>query len=209
MGQRHQVYIRLPAIDYGKGNPNNRPTQVIGLHHQWLYGRTAIRLLANFFRALEAYKANHGGTLTYFPLGSASVARDGAEGMMQAIWSTDVAEGYYHNVHLFDGTDGETENPYRGDNNDGITVVDMADPLHPKYCLFTLEGIEAQGNPGPDQILSATDYALAYYPDMKDRKGNDMTAWVAPELAVVTSYPVMTRQELSAVFPKMSARLDA
>lgn len=203
MGQRHQVYIRLPAIDYGAGNPNNRPATVIGLHHQWLYGRTAVRMLANFFRFYENTKTTE--HLKYWPFGNSSVGRGDADALLCALWSTDVAEGYFHRVHSFQDDDGpETTNPYTGDNNDGITVIDLTDQEHPAYCFFTLDGIEASKNPGPNVVLSAKDYVLAYYPDLKWHDGTDARPQIAPELAVIAPYRVLSRAELGEIFPALA-----
>jgi len=210
MGQRHQVYVRLPAVQYGEGNPNNRPPLVIGLHHQWLYGRTAIRLLANFLHYHQALFADkEPDARIYSPLNDAGDGEE-ARALLSAVYSTDVAEGYFHRVWPFQKSDGELTNPYMGDNNDGITVIDLVDFAKPQYCFYTLDGIEcADPRPKPHTILTARQYVGRYYPKFKGRKGEDLTAWIEPELEVIEKFPLMDRAALAGIFPKMERRKAA
>lgn len=48
MGQRHQIYVKLPDIYFNEANPNNHKGVVIGIHHQWLWGSRALSLLSQF-----------------------------------------------------------------------------------------------------------------------------------------------------------------
>ncbi|TFY77860.1 hypothetical protein EWM64_g6150 [Hericium alpestre] len=62
-----------------------------------------------------------------------------------------------------------------GDNNDGITVIDVTDPASPAYCFVSVNGLEAQGaSPEPEHYipLSAEQYCRAYYPpqDLEELK---------------------------------------
>ncbi len=53
MGQRSQIIISAPRIDYGKGNPNNTPRQTYILHSQWCYGVSFVRMMSDLQHALE------------------------------------------------------------------------------------------------------------------------------------------------------------
>ena len=50
------------------------------------------------------------------------------------------------------------------DNNDGISIIDVTDPMAPSYCFVSFDGIEAEGELPSRVPLSAEDYARAYYP---------------------------------------------
>ncbi len=86
MGQRHQVYLRLRKIDYGDKNPNNKPETTIGIHHQWLYGQTALRLLNNLMTFWEQTKDDMYPPLHDWYIGD-------ARGILSAIGS--VTNSYY------------------------------------------------------------------------------------------------------------------
>lgn len=43
MGQRHQIYLRLPKT-------KKQQATTVGVHHQWLFGKNTIRRLADFLR---------------------------------------------------------------------------------------------------------------------------------------------------------------
>jgi hypothetical protein len=157
MGQRHQVYVVLPSA-YGKHN-------IIGVHHQWLYGHTAIRMAERFLTFVE--RAREGMSHPFVSsFGSSPID------VLAAIYSCDVEEGYYHGVHVLD--DGEPEDPRRGDNNDGITVFDLRGLKEARsgkrrfrgtisYCFANL--YEREGRPPPFTALSARQYCRSYYPN--------------------------------------------
>ena len=110
---RHQVYVVLPTE-----HPLAKKTPVVGLHHQWLYGHTAARQLARFLTFVQ--KA---GTSMSHPLLSGF---DDPLKILTAIYTCDPEAGYFSNVHPFVGEDAEVcKNPLLGDNNEGITVIDL------------------------------------------------------------------------------------
>src|SRR3990167_6421268 len=128
MGQRHQAYLRLPAVYYNENNSNNHGELTVGIHHQWLYGYSAVWALYRFLKWLKQDETN----IKYLEYS--------AKGAFAAAYSFDHELGYYHNVH--DLTDGETDNPLLGDNNNGITLVDFGDKVEPKYCFMSVGYLE-------------------------------------------------------------------
>lgn len=115
MGQRHQIYVKLPKKYYNEENPNNKDSTVIGIHHQWIWGKTALTMLRNFIQF--CLNANE-----YNPF----ITRYGDEiNLLQALYSLDVQTGYFHSTCPLE--DGETEDPRIGDNNNGITIIDLSD----------------------------------------------------------------------------------
>ncbi len=150
MGQRHQIYVVLP---------NNHPDRqkgkgIIGIHHQWLYGHTAVRLAERLLKFVLVAKGE------YNPWCSA-IRR--AEDMLSACYSCDPDEGYYHDVHILEH--GEPQDPRKGDNNDGITVFDLRRLTGKRgsirYCFSSF------GHNGLPELtpLSAREYVRAYYPE--------------------------------------------
>jgi len=129
MGQRHQVYVRLPKKFYNNGNPNNKKEKNIGIHHHWLYGITAIRLLRNYLKFQENVEPH-----------SLDFMREdyNALEILKGCYSLDIEKGYYHGVHEL--TD-EVNDPLLGDNNNGVTVIDFSKEKI-KYCFLSIGGLQ-------------------------------------------------------------------
>lgn len=204
MGQRHQVYINLPAVNYTTGgygdkpNPNNRGPKVVGFHHQWLYGWTATRFLARALKYIAATDQKYG------PF--ANTAHD-ALPALAALYSVEPETGYYHNTHPFDDGDAEVSNPHCGDNNDGITVIDLTGDK-PAYCFYSLGHTEG-AKVLKEGCYSADEYLRSYYPKLIDRSGQSMAGEVAPVLAYLADFRVLTREDMRRIFPNLSAKRAA
>jgi hypothetical protein len=134
MGQRHQIYVKLPKSSYNK----NKKAKVIGVHHQWLWGRTALQMLINFFTFCFKTDQDNKFTLGIDPIE-----------LLKALYSLDVQNGYFYSTHPLE--DGECENPLMGDNNNGITIIDLSDFTEDnirsstsvlKYCFMSLDHLE-------------------------------------------------------------------
>ena len=187
MGQRHQIYVKLPKKYYNKGNCNNKDSRVIGIHSQWLWGKTALELLQN----LVVFCLN---TEKYNPFTTHS---EEAIDLLQGLYSLNVDKGYFARCHVLkEGTD----NPLLGDNNNGITIIDLSDFTEDKtfdgdkpctakikYCFLSLGFLECLSNKeiktpnGVKSIsdlfnetnefhlkpINARDYIRLHYPDPK------------------------------------------
>lgn len=127
MGQRHQAYLRLPEVYYNSDNVNNRPQRNVGLHHQWLYGYGAVNALYRFL----AWVKKDSDNLRY-------ISHD-ENGAFEAAYSFDHELGYYHRVHTL--TKEDSKDPNLGDNNNGITVIDLAGKI-PGYCFASIGHLE-------------------------------------------------------------------
>jgi hypothetical protein len=208
MGQRHQVYIAVPQKQRN-GDKEVKSTAVLGLHHQWLYGKTAIRLLHNMLKYAENAKKNY----AYCYFNNHYDLRE-TQNLLESIYTTDHTYGYYHNVIGFNKDDTYDarvlRNPKCGDNNDGITVIDftngkneMADK--PRYCFYTLEGGDSFGI--PDLIWSAEDYLLHYYPKFMGKTGSGKEFSVEKEtkpiLRYLSKFDLLTHADLKRLFPEM------
>ena len=173
MGQRHQLFV-IAKI-------GNRYRGLAVFHHQWLYGATALKRCLGILAIFSA-PANR------LPIQQElTAARKHADEFWTEpqTWtslevpfpfittclllgaSLDVKEGYDASVLLmpfnmpFDG----------GDNNDGITVVDITDLSHVRYCFVLWDECDVfQVDRELDQAelpqmapLSGPAYLAAYY----------------------------------------------
>lgn len=210
MGQRHQIYVRLPKRDLGKDNPNTRGEITIGIHHQWLYGRTALKLLKQYLSFIAIDQKENGAD-------SFSRHYEATE-KLAACYSLIAEEAYYHGVYQFTEADSDVLNdPRKGDNNDGITVIDLTKET-PTYCFMSLHHIEAEaGEKCPNlKPLTAEEYVTYYYPHWREGKiterGNDGRNLIdAPELTIeiadlikfFNNYKTTTLARVKSIFPDM------
>lgn len=204
MGQRHQIYLRLPAQNYGKDNPNTCGEKTVGIHHQWLYGKTALKLLKNYLTFMSVADKDDGKN---------SFARkyDAME-RLAACYSVIPSEGYFHRVHT--DLEAECDDPRLGDNNDGITIIDISkDEI--KYCFMSICGIEAENYKKCPKFkpLTAEQYVTFYYPEWRsgfarDRDGNrvdapEHKAEIIELLDFLKNYKTLSLSRVKKIFPKM------
>jgi hypothetical protein len=183
MGQRHQIYVKFPGYgEKGKAKPTDG---IAGFHHQWLYGMTAVNSLA---RVLKFYinSTDEDKDMQYGPLHSnTAYGLKRHSEVIRALYSVDVEDGYWHFVHSFleeqdDYADrakdykppSEVLDPRNGDNNDGITIIDVSHGDF-RYCFMNighLEGeVECKTSLKP---MTAAEYLLHYYPKFMQKQGN-------------------------------------
>ena len=169
MGQRHQIYLR--TID----------GSIVGIHHQWLYGLRSVKQLKNMLTYIDnAVKNDETFSFKY-----------DAQSMLAACYSIDIESGYYHRVHKLDDN-----NPDNGDNNNGITLIDISDMDNPTYCFASIHGLERL-----DRSILEGDY--------QHKTPIDYKQWIYLHypLAATTEYDefferynVMTQQQLNSFF---------
>lgn len=185
MGQRHQIYVRLPKKFYNAGNPNNEDAKTIGVHHQWLYGKTAVDMLAQFMVFCGKQDAK------YNPFTS---RLSDVQALLNFLYSGIASVGYFHKVHDLDS---ECDDPTCGDNNDGITVIDFekSDGPFPAYCFVNIGHLE--GEFYDEKIhkklkpMKASEYLSAYQKD-----GHTLCN-------TLDKMPVITQERLAEIFPRM------
>lgn len=180
MGQRHQYIVIYPEMNLNEGNCNNKPERAEVIHHQWLYGFTAIRTLD---RVLRLAANCWDGKGTDYMFGRDKNGYTGGDGTraIAAAMSVDPDSGYYHNASIWEPADwnGMEGNRYRGgyvtpqnlkpgmfDNNDGITLIRFKRGERlPSYAFITpghLEGKHWKCGKGP---WTALQYLKFYYSD--------------------------------------------
>jgi len=189
---------------------------VIALHHQWLYGRSAIVNVKNMFDITEQETASSSNpfskevytfniedyirkvmTLVQVQFNPLHPRGIGIEGMTFLNSENFDVNGKY------DSRWDMRKNPMLGDNNDGITIIDT---IEKKYCLMNIFdpiNLEDEGYEDykgihllPSEVpVSAIDYAKAYYPSQTDIKENNEVC------DILKDYEVLTLTEIRKIFP--------
>ena len=216
MGQRHQIYLALPHCNLcngtgiypdmkarpscngcaGKGHPYGK---VVGLHHQWLYGTLPPHFLGRVFQFIKNSDAHLNQALTNGFENPAEV--------LKAIYQCDPSEGYYHSLSPLED---ECADPRLGDNNDGITVIDLRDPKSVGYCFMFFD--RPDRSVAPLTPLTAKQYVEAYYPptpfashSRPDKKRiEEVIAAVDDVLIEGQPARLLTVEDLAAIFPAMA-----
>ncbi|TRM68439.1 hypothetical protein BD626DRAFT_626740 [Schizophyllum amplum] len=166
MGQRHQAFLIAKVVPHGGGRARYRC--IAALHHQWCYGtlpvRAVIRLLAllrqpgnaQIVKAeLADIAEKYGGSMDEKPPAPRIPCPFSAY-LLNVAFNCDIEEPYASGGSLQGMLDAKM-NCWGGHNNDGITVVDVTDPLDPAY-----------GHLFDANVLSGFDYAARYYEDLSD-----------------------------------------
>ncbi|KAK4694341.1 hypothetical protein P7C71_g3228, partial [Lecanoromycetidae sp. Uapishka_2] len=185
MGQRHQLFV-IARI-------NGKYRTLAAVHHQWLYGRTALRRCHGTLKLLQ-----HPGS--QLPLQQELIAAARHE---EAFWGslpdkeddehvTDIDKSDEHVPFpyimtclmlgaSFGPSDGHISNvlvePFHmkyneGDNNNGITIFDVTDTCRVRYCFVDFYGMESKREVQLMAPLSARTYLAAYY-ELSDPKHQD------------------------------------
>jgi hypothetical protein len=187
MGQRHQIYVRLAD------------KSVIGIHHQWLWGITAVCRLANY--------------LNFTMTADEPLNKTEALDRLALCYSIDMQTGYYHDVHKLD--DEETINPEKTDNNNGITLIDLSGKT-PKYCFMSLHHLECldksiaeQCEQGEEpfknmQPMDVDKWISLHYSkkDFNKFQGTDKPSY-KKALKIVKTFKVMSHKDCQKMFPKI------
>jgi hypothetical protein len=160
MGQRHQIIVVYPKMYLNEGNPNNKDQRAQVIHHQWLYGRSAILALDRVLRlAKNSWSGDPKETDYLFGRGESGYTSGDGTRAIGATVSVDPDQGYYHNIHIWKPADWNGMNSvYKGDvgfvepqklepdmfdNNDGITVIEFrSGEALPRVCFITPDGLE-------------------------------------------------------------------
>jgi len=209
MGQRHQVYLRLPEVYYNPRNPNNRHATTIGIHHQWLFGQTALMLLVNFMTFWEGTKANADSPFVGWH-------RSNVQAILNGIYSIDYMRGYYQSVQELDPEC--CLDPRFDDNDDGITIIDVTGET-PEYCFMAICGLDGDSSFTVKNFtpLSAHQYVVAYYPHYLTESRTTNSRESQKEIVEIkefyleakglvrtlANYKVLTIERVQDIFPQM------
>jgi hypothetical protein len=194
MGQRHQIFIRIEnPVKYKNSLYNDSEKKklrklfggakysVIALHHQWLYGRSAIAMLHSILNVTNKETMGHNNPFNsegyYFKDGVDDFIKD-IMGCLQLMTCPLAPRGIgIERMHFLNDEDGDIRKNFTyGDNNDGITIIDT---IENKYCFMNIFSQEVGGSGvyGLPSMTpsSAMDYMNAYYGVTKESLGTYYT----------------------------------
>ncbi|KAG7449251.1 uncharacterized protein BT62DRAFT_929226 [Guyanagaster necrorhizus] len=209
MGQRHQVFAIAKLIP--KGDTKAYYRCIAAWHHQWCYGTLPLKAARRFLTLLQQKDnaeivldeicrvQNKFGRwrkkpeLPNLPCSYISF-------LMGSAWNADMddpADPYFHRGtflgSILDADMGST----RGDNNDGITVIDVSNPLKPAYCFVSVNGLESAEEVPDMEPLSAEQYVRAYYP----KEDGPKDASVQNVIDALADESLITLQMLAEAWP--------
>lgn len=192
MGQRHQIFVRIPnpaknlyaqpkekkelEKEFGTAD-----TTIIAYHNQWLFGRGAIsnclRLLqfgSQFSKSSKTDGKDYGTYDCPFTIngqkGNFNTVDKIINGIAFAMNFRPVKTawldaGIGSSFYIGKEDEGIREDFTRGDNNDGITIVDL---IENKYCFMNIYEQDKEAEHGIRSLpkikpLNARTYVSAYY----------------------------------------------
>ncbi|TGO26641.1 hypothetical protein BPAE_0055g00120 [Botrytis paeoniae] len=175
MGQRHQLFVVAKI--------NGRYRGLAAIHHQWLYGVTALEVCLNILKILQspanrialshelrhATRLQEEGWSRKIGFAKVSVADIPFPFILTCLVvgaGLRAKDSYHARVHnlpfnlSFDG----------GDNNDGITVFDITELMQVRYCFVNLDSSDSDEEEGgappkPPAMtpLTGPQYLWGYY----------------------------------------------
>ncbi|KAJ3546570.1 hypothetical protein NMY22_g2003 [Coprinellus aureogranulatus] len=204
MGQRHQLFLIARVREAPKDPKKYRC--VAAFHHQWCYGKSPLRCVSRF-KLLSGVKANADliqRDLDRYHLGlqrSSETPCPYISFLGGMAFSIDMERRTIDNIHHLPASMGSKD----GDNNDGITVIDISTPTDPKYCFAGVVDFEepiVEEWPAP---MSASEYLWTYEPQDLDPLSCD---WAQEEdslneaiIGRLASMPLLTLEVLAETWP--------
>ncbi|KAL8857387.1 MAG: hypothetical protein Q9178_006014 [Gyalolechia marmorata] len=205
MGQRHQLFV-IAKI-------NGRYRTLCAVHHQWLYGHTAVKRCLGSLKIFQ----DPGNRV---PLQQELlIAKDREE----SLWPEDPPElgdheeyihfpfiatcltlgasfgreGYHHGVSV---------EPFymqydQGDNNNGITIFDITDLERVCYCFVDYNGMESEREVQLMAPLSGRTYLAAYY-DLDEVGGQGVKEQMMLNVGALDKYPLILTSTLQETWPE-------
>jgi len=225
MGQRHQLFLKVNNPYKNKRNYSSDEDKklmrkifgsgkhtIIALHHQWLYGRSAVSVINHILNVTNPNTMNEYNN----PFGESymieSLDKYINDVMMLLQVQTDqkfprgvgiermiflnsecIEDGKYHSrwdMRLYFNI---------GDNNDGVSIIDT---IERKYCLMNISSQEI-GDTSVSNLptmipCSAEDYVDSYYPQEEHIRNNILSC------LPLKHYGILSLKEVSKIFPKMN-----
>lgn len=226
MGQRHQLFLKVNNPYKNKRNYSSNDDKklmrkifgsgkhtIIALHHQWLYGRSAVGVINHILNITNPDTMNEYNN----PFGESymieSLEKYITDIMMLLQVQTNpkfprgvgIERMTFLNSECIDDN-GKYDSRWdmrldftMGDNNDGVSIIDT---IERKYCLmniFSQEIGDTSVSNLPSMIpCSAEDYVDSYYPQEENVRDNILCC------LPLKHYGILTLKEVSKMFPKMN-----
>ncbi|KAF8914571.1 hypothetical protein CPB85DRAFT_1251986 [Mucidula mucida] len=202
MGQRHQVFVIAKVIPHGGTQAYYRC--IAAWHHQWCYGRLPLLATRRFITLLK--QKNNAALVQYeiasFTASLGDMIKPRTSVVHRQAWNVDIEikpKPYFSGGTFFNSLLDASMGSSHGDNNDGITVIDVTTPAAPHYCFVSLGGIEAQVQVDAWTPLTAEQYARAYYPSGEQDEAVETS--VRSVIATLDDTKLMTIEMLAEAWP--------
>ncbi|KAI0312684.1 hypothetical protein OF83DRAFT_1176408, partial [Amylostereum chailletii] len=181
MGQRHQIFLIARVRPHGDADTKPNYRCVAALHHQWCYGTLPLKAARRFI-SLGKY-GSCGDKDPCIP----DIPCPYLTYLLVTSWCVDLdAEEVYYSGRTYMGAAlPASMESGDGDNNDGITIIDVTYPSKPAYC-FNMIG---------ERPLSAEQYVRGYYPNDSPRKE------VERAIDSLADVPMITYEMLAEAWP--------
>ncbi|KAI5889170.1 uncharacterized protein SCHCODRAFT_02585197 [Schizophyllum commune H4-8] len=173
MGQRHQAWIIAQVKPHGGGKPRYRC--IGGLHHQWCYGSLPLKGLIRIatllkqkpnaeivqeeLRSIEGKYGSHLDEAPKIPNCPCRYTTFLLNLAFNADLDSDSVSGQYFSNGSLGNVLPASWGCWDGDNNDGLTIIDVTDPYNPRYCFLGGNETETEDT----GRLTAQKYLEAYY----------------------------------------------
>ena len=256
MGQRHQIFVKIAnPIKHIGGKPSQELVDLFGkgeftilpYHNQWLFGRSALQVCLNLLK--HAAQFTHEEKTSTKPWGAnhTALAPNGMkydfanpDKLTAAIAfilnylpvKTEFNKAGMLNSWYLGKEDPTMREDFRmGDNNDGITIIDVVEN---KYCFMNINepsyGIGEHSNSASDLPYlfpsSAHDYVRCYYGEtpytisrykLDNAKENGVTPQALAKdfrngnkklVRQFAKFGVLTLDEVMAMFPKVQKEIS-
>lgn len=204
MGQRHQIYVRLPKVYYNKNNPNNKPAITLGFHNQWLWGYFAVNRLA---QSIDYFSKD----ISHVFPSLFNSDRTRAVEVIEAIYSLNLELGSWSKTSIMnDELEGAFSqdfvswtNTLDSDNNDGITVIDLenlCENNRPRYCFMSIHHLEGEryteASHPTGKCLNAFEYMSAY-----ESEADCFKPPISDKLEALGKYKILNQDDIKRIFP--------
>ena len=222
MGQRHQTFIKVlnpVKLKRNYANPTDKKLArkmfgsgkhtIIAIHHQWLYGRSAVYNIKHILNLTEHMNE-------YTNPFSENYSFDSLEQYIKEVMmllqvqtnplhprGTGIERMIFLNSECID-EDGKYDSKWDirlnftyGDNNDGISIIDT---IERKYCLMNISTYEPINDVHRLQSMlpySADDYVNCYYSESEHVRDNILCC------NQLKRFPILNLKEIQKMFPKM------
>ena len=228
MGQRSQIFIKVRnplkmERNYLSKEEKSKARKIFGsgkytiiaLHHQWLYGRSAV---FNIKHILDITENMNDYSNPFADDYSFNKLDDYIKDVMMLLQvqtnplhprGTGIERMTFLNDECLDengkyGNECDIRLNFTfGDNNDGISIIDT---IERKYCLINIfsQDIGENGSSGLPSMLpsSAEDYVHCYYPNQDQVRDNIICC------NQLKKYDILTLKEVSKLFPKMGLQKE-
>jgi len=124
--------------------------------------------------------------------------------LLGSSWTTDfenTLEPYASGISLSNSVLHADMGSTQGDNNDGITIIDITTPENPSYCFISGCDLRSADGGVP---LSAEEYVRAYYPVPSDTvdETKEEEAFVLHNIAAFDAVPLLSLEKLADAWPQ-------